>query len=271
MIFGYMDDSSDGYRADYFVSGGVVASEERWTKSRPSDLKAFHVDWMSALALRQVDGPFHSADCASRRGAFVGWEKEDCNALMRNLVDIIVDHGISGFASIVPIKTYKQVFPRAKTYDPYYLAVRHTLVILSEIGQMEKDSYGFGGMKCWFEYSRDTKPTIERIYEDLKNVKTWKPANSLKETANFEGKEVVPLQSADMVAREAFRRYMYPTQSSKQTEQMKSQLNFACWNLATLEYLRDHGGPNDMEAFTNWKTNADRPPQFDVFCEAPAM
>jgi len=263
MIFAYMDDSSDGYRAEYFVSGGAIAGEERWIKSRPTDQRSFYIDW--SVTCKDLKNPFHSAECSSQHGDFKGWTKPACAAFMDRLVNIIVSHGISGFASIVPIRLYKQVFPEAKLYDPYYLTVRHTLLALAGMGQLEKDRFGFGGLKCWFELDRKTKPTIERIYDALKKLKTWEPASSLEETPNFDTKKLVPLQAADMIAREAFRRYMYPGQSSKETDQMKGQLNFACWNLPTLEYLRDHGGPSDMGALARWHTNPDPPPPFDVF------
>jgi hypothetical protein len=258
-----MDDSSDGLRAEYFVSGGIIAGEERWARSRPEDQRSFHIDW--GVACKDLTKPFHSAECASQHGDFEGWTKPECAAFMDRLVDIIVTHNVSGFASIVPIKLYRRVFPEAKPYDPYYLAVRHTLLALAGIGQMEKDKYGFGGLKCWFEYDKKTKPTIEQIYEKLRNIQTWKPASCLQEFPSFENETLVPLQAADMVAREAFRRYMYPTQLSKQTEQMKAQLNFVCWNVPTLEYLRDHGGPSDMESLARWDSNPDYPPPFDVF------
>ena len=117
---------------------------------------------------------------------------------MAELVGLIREWRLGGFASVVPIPEYKAVFPGAKTYDPYSLALKHTLINMAHIGNEVKDQ-----IKCSFE-DGDTSVESHRIYNAMKAVELWGNRSYLG-GISFESKNLVPLQAADLMAREAFK------------------------------------------------------------------
>src|SRR4029077_4253631 len=124
-----------------------------------------HVPW--AVATIDLEEPFRSTDCETHRGQFEGWDKPDCDRLMDKLVTIILDRQLHGFASIVPSAAYKEVFPNSGEYDPYYLAVRHTIINMATIAHRVGQAIANVGMDCWFERSGATSGTTLRLYEEL--------------------------------------------------------------------------------------------------------
>src|ERR1022692_4521708 len=160
MLLSYFDDSSDGKHRYYFAVGGLVGPESQWSD--------FHAPW--ALATKNLKEPFRSTECECQEGQFKGWDKSDCDALMDRLVSIVLDQRIHGYASVVPIATYKSVFPNCDEYDPYYLAIRHSIINMGELGHKEQRLRGTGGMKCWFEDSTATRGKTRLIYEALQRI-----------------------------------------------------------------------------------------------------
>jgi len=238
MIFSYFDDSSDKRREKYFAAGGLIGGVEQWAQ--------FDLRW--AYSTRELEDPFRSTDCECGHGQFADWEKPKRDALMGELVGIIREFGLHAFASIIPISEYRKVFPDATEFDPYYLAVAHTIINMAVIG--ERIGHG---MKLWFENNQNTSGSTFAIYNNLRNVKTWSAAQNLQ-NIDFGDKRLRPLQAADLVAREAFKHIdnlgMRPTR--KPTERLKEHLAFILWTRETLEYLRTHNGPMNYDLLTSW-------------------
>jgi hypothetical protein len=154
MLFSYFDDSSDSAHKKYFACGGLIGGEIQW--------KNLHVPW--AVATIDLSEPFRSTLCECQQGQFKTWKKNKCDKLMARLVSILRELQLHGFASIVPVPEYMSVFPDAEEYDPYYLAVRHTIINMAVLGQRVRDTYNaLGGMECWFENSETTSPTTLKI------------------------------------------------------------------------------------------------------------
>jgi hypothetical protein len=258
MLLSYFDDSSDPKRQRFFAAGGLVGVESQW-----NDL---YVPW--AVATINLKEPFRSTDCETRHGQFQDWNKVACDQLMDKLVTIIVDLELLGFASIVPIADYQAVFPKSGEYDPYNLAVRHTIINMAEIGHRVGQERANVGMNCWFEESSATSGTTLRLYQELRAVSSWPQAKSLR-GIHFGDKELRPLQAADLVAREAFKHF--DNQGSRPTriplKRIGNRSTFIVWRREHLEYLRENGGPNDLELLTAWGTNPDKPkpPNFERY------
>lgn len=257
MLFSYFDDSSDPKRERYFAAGGLIGGEAQWTQ--------LHVPW--AVATIDLKEPFRSTDCECQKGQFKAWTKNACDQLIRKLVTIIVDLELHGFASIVPSDEYRGVFPRSGEYDPYYLAIRHTIINMAELGHSASKKIKSGGMECWFEQSHSTSNRTKTLYDELRAVASWEPAKSLK-GIHFAGKDLHQLQTADLIAREAFKHFdnqgLRPTRIPMR--RMSKLLNFIVWRKEQLEYLRDNGGPEDLGLLTTWGRNPNKPkpPSFEV-------
>ncbi len=189
MVFSYFDDSSDERRTKYFAAGGLIGGEDQWF--------TFDLQWLDAT--RDLNKPFRSTECECQHGQFKNWTKPRCNALMDRLVTVIRFYALMGFASIVPIGAYRRVFPNSGEFDPYYLAVTHTIINMATIGHNIHHN-----VKLWLEDSSSTKASSNRIYDDLKELKGWAPGRRLK-GISFDPKSLCPLQAADLVAREAFK------------------------------------------------------------------
>ena|ERR1022692_585592 len=257
MLLSYFDDSSDGKHRYYFAVGGLVGPESQWSD--------FHAPW--ALATKNLKEPFRSTECECQEGQFKGWDKSDCDALMDRLVSIVLDQRIHGYASVVPIATYKSVFPNCDEYDPYYLAIRHSIINMGELGHKEQRLRGTGGMKCWFEDSTATRGKTRLIYEALRDLESWKASVSLAPNAQFEPKTLRPLQAADLIAREAYKHFINLGRRKTRipVDRLKHLLNFHLWSRPSLEFLRDNGGPEDINLLTSWESSIPKPPQFDRY------
>ncbi len=241
MLFSHFDDSSDPAHQEDFAVGGLIGGEKQWAD--------FHVPW--AVATVNLTEPFRSTDCECNHGQFKTWSKPDCNALMGRLVSIVLERQLHGYASVVPIADYNAVFPGCGEYDPYYLAVRHTIINLANLGLKVRGYDILGGMECWFEESNATSGSTLKIYKDLK---TWEGGRGLK-GVHFGDKTIRPLQAADLVAREAFKYFKNrgTIKARIPVDRMRDVLNFCVWGRDALEYLRDYGGPEDVELLTSWE------------------
>ena len=54
--------------------------------------------------------------------------------LMRSLVQAILSANVFGVGSIVPVQDYRTIFPHAGEYDPYFPALKHTLINMAKVG-----------------------------------------------------------------------------------------------------------------------------------------
>jgi hypothetical protein len=237
MIFTYLDDSSDKRREKYFAAGGLIGGESQWS--------TFDLRWLDET--RELAEPFRSTDCETQHGQFKDWPKPKCDDLMGALVGLIRWYKLSAFASIVPISEYRAVFPEATEFDPYYLAVAHTIINMAVIGERASQY-----VKLWFEDGPTSGRTFE-IYHSLGNVNTWSAARWLT-NIDFGSKRLCPLQAADLVAREAFKHMdnLGVRKTRIPTERMKDMLTYIVWNRETLTYLRDNGGPSNLYLLTSW-------------------
>jgi hypothetical protein len=246
MLLSYFDDSSDSKHREYFAVGGLIGGEKQWSD--------FHVPW--AVATIDLKEPFRSTECECQQGQFTeenGWTKPKCDALMDKLVSIVIQQQLHGYASVVPVPEYKTVFPDCGEYDPYYLAVRHAIINMAHIGGKVQGYDILSGMECWFEDSNTTGSTTCGIYRALKNFNAWPDSKALK-GCHSSDKSLRPLQASDLIAREAFKHFknLGQRQTRIPVDRMRDILNFCTWDLATLEYLRDNGGPDDLDLLTSW-------------------
>jgi len=164
VIKGYFDDSGDDRKKKWATVGGLVGYENVWSR--------FELKWASATY--QLKKPFHAAECEAQQGCCEGWTIQQCNALMKELTGIVKKTG-GVFGSIVPIPEYRAVFPGGGVYDPYYLAVKHSIINMAYLGRLSAHNREFSAISIMHEEGdRDGK--LYEIYKALKRVKTWPDA-----------------------------------------------------------------------------------------------
>jgi hypothetical protein len=118
VLRGYFDDSGDNKRESFSAVGGLVGQPDRWSQ--------FEMCWSAATY--DLSEPFHSTDCEAQRGCCEGWTIDNCNALMKTLTAIIKETRLGAFGAVVPVAEYRSVFPDSKEYDPYFLALKQTII-----------------------------------------------------------------------------------------------------------------------------------------------
>lgn len=247
----YFDDSADARRERYCASGGFFGTPDQWD--------TFLVAWSHETA--ELKEPFHTTDCEGGRdrsrefgfGQFSGWPKDKRVHLITRLVDIIKHIGLAGFASIVPIQAYKTVFPNSADGDAYLLTIPHTIMNMAVLADRSKVD-----VKMWFEEGGPAGFTAEN-FKAIKAM-NWQPSKRLRSLA-FDSKKRYELQAADLIAREAFKRFdnMGIRQMRKPLLRIGERVFFVAWTEETLRYLASHGGLQNLELLAHWDEYPDAP------------
>ena len=192
MIFSYFDDSSDGKREKHVAVGGIIG-HEIW-------LNLFEGNWIEAT--KELAEPFRSTDCETQHGQFEHWEKGDCDALMKRLVGVIADKetGVGSFAFDVSVPLYREVFPDCDENAPVRFAVARTIVEMARLARKHDET-----IQLWFERGQFDS-LILQTYNSLRSLESWKwDERGRLFGISFDDKHLVPLQAADLVAREGYK------------------------------------------------------------------
>lgn len=232
----YFDDSSDDRRERYFVYGGLLGTDEQWDY--------FDILWNTAT--HGLGEPFRSTDCENGYGQFKGWPVHERKNLMARLTAVVSGLRLFGYASIIPIAEFKAVFPHLGEREAMRTVLAHVVVNMASLA----DRMGID-VAIWFE-NGPSSGAAHGIFDALAQAK-WKPAQRLRGPL-FESKRLRPLQSADLVAREAFKHIdnlgVRPTRKS--LVKISETQFFMLWNRGTLEHFAANGGPKNLN--TLWES-----------------
>lgn len=169
---------------------------------------------------------------------------------MARLTNVVRQLRLYGYASIIPIAAFKEVFPLLKEHEAFHVAMAHVAVNMARIADQ-----GNMDAAVWFE-NGSHGGAAKDIFDSLKKT-TWKPAQRLR-GPYFGPKELRPLQSADLIAREAFKHIdnLNVRPIRKPLIKLSQTLFFMLWNQGTLEHFAANGGPKNLQAMY---TSADIP------------
>jgi hypothetical protein len=107
----YFDDSSDAKRAEYCAYGGLIGSAAQWD--------AQLIGWGNAS--HGLKKTFRSTECEGGHGQFEGVDKSERDARMARMIDVLHATELRGFASIVPVRTYRSNTLRGYPRNAYAL------------------------------------------------------------------------------------------------------------------------------------------------------
>jgi hypothetical protein len=173
---------------------------------------------------------------------------------MTRLVGIICKPPLFQFASIVPIAEYREVFPKCKEHDPFLLTLRQVIMNMAVIAGRLSHSITL----CFEKGPIDA--AIFRVYESITKFEDW-PFSRYLAGAKFDSKNLYSLQSADLVARESFKHVdnlgVRPMRAP--VRRMKDTTYFVLWNKKALQYVRENGGPENLETLALWDSRTDTP------------
>jgi hypothetical protein len=244
MMESYFDDSADPRRSKFYACGGLLGGPEQWD--------AFEILWSQQT--HKLKEPFRSTDCETGHGQFKDWPKTQRDELMARLVGTLKTVQLRGFASIVPIKAYKAAFPACGEHDAFLLALRQAIMNMAYIAHELSHDVAL----CFEKGAIDSK--IHKVFDSIADWKEWPPTKRLR-TPRFDTKQLKALQSADLIAREAFKHVdnlgVRPTRIP--VARMEDRLYFVFWNEKALKYLALNGGPGNLELLAKWDQLKDAP------------
>jgi hypothetical protein len=251
VLRGYFDDSGDDKRQRFSAVGGLVGGPPQWSH--------FEKDWN--VATYDLPKPFHSTDCEAQRGCCDGWSVEKSAALMKRLTAIIKETRLGVFGAVVPVADYRAVFPDCRELDPYFLALKQTIINMAYLGRLATLS-GYSDSVAICHEDGDTSPAALQIYSDLKAVPGWEDSKYLV-GFSVETKKLAPLQGADLAAREAFKHAdnLGKRKTRKPVMALHWATSFHLWTRDSLEYLKSKGGQDDLDALTTWGQRGETVPQ----------
>jgi hypothetical protein len=175
---------------------------------------------------------------------------------MTQVVEVLHATELRGFASIVPVSLYREIFPNSEPDDPSLLTLRQAIMNMAYIAnELQMD------VQIWFEMGNQDA-AIRRVFGSIAEYKSWEPASRLR-SISFDTKRSVHLQAADLVAREAFKHIdnkgIRPIR--KPVSRLSDRLAFVLWNSETLTFLANNGGPENIGLLANWD-NVQGAPKF---------
>ena len=244
LLEAYFDDSSDENRKRYCAYGGWIGASAQWD--------AQLIGWGNASY--GLTEPFRSTDCETGHGQFEGIEKPERDARMTRMVDVLKATELRGFASIVPVATYREVFPHSRENEPSLLTLRQAMMNMAYIGHnLQMD------VQIWFENGSEDG-AISEAFSSIVACKSWEPAKRLR-TLSFDTKRSAHLQAADFVAREAFKhidnRGIRPMRIP--VKRLVDRLAFVLWNREALQFMARNGGFRNIELHAHWDSLPNAP------------
>jgi hypothetical protein len=194
----------------------------------------------------RLNDPFHAADCESGFGQFASWELQERASLMKNLVTRIRKQNIWSYGVTVSISDYRSIFPDAAPEHPSLLCAISAMIAMGVFGSVINER-----IAVWVERG-GYDGAVLRAFQTLQQMSPWVGQEKLYSVA-FGDKKLVPLQAADLMAREAFKHFdnegLRPMR--KPLIRLGQQMIFHKWRRDGLEHIRDLGYPRDLEGFAS--------------------
>jgi hypothetical protein len=125
MVLVYGDESMDETCQRVCAVAGIVGTEEQWA--------ALQAKWIE----RNGGIPFHANQCESDQGAYRDNTHQENQALYKDLITLLADSGLQGYASSVDLVAQSKAFPKAAnisqhTYYKVFIDVLEAMVFFAE-------------------------------------------------------------------------------------------------------------------------------------------
>lgn len=194
MIAAYFDESGthDGSVAVTFA--GYSGSPDVWT--------SFTHEWIALLG--QYGLPyFHMSDYVARVPPYDKFSDQQRIALVSLLIAIINKHDLAGTAVALKRADFGVVLPGAegRANDPYYMLMMRAMVDILLYASVRKQRVLFT-----FDRRQKVAELAGMLHEAMLQVHPWLKAVLSDGTVFGSKEEYVPLQAADLLAYESYRR-----------------------------------------------------------------
>ena len=252
-VFG--DESHDEKKQRVYVVAGIAGIKSEWEKLEPKWFK------------RTGGVPFHSSDCESDQEAYKANTHDENQKLYADMVKIILNSSLMGFASIVDLVAYKEFFPDIIDHMPYFFCFSKVIDYFDDLRSLyfppEKK------VEFIFHRNKETQGAAIIMYDYITQLEEYKyRTNYLGDTVTFDkSDERIGIQVVDVVAREAMKHFdNYLTGSNQLARQSVERLSSSgkfvfdifgrdYWESLQkqIDSLEDKPGVNGKD-YHNWKT-----------------
>lgn len=190
MLRAYLDDSGSDSKSQYYVLAGWVATVPAW--------ESLTDDWQAALMLHPPLAYIKATEAYGMSGEFLGWGKDEISGRLAIFGEIVRKHVIAGGGAAVRKQDYEEIIRGkvSKRFDsPYFVCFVSAITILVK----HLDALGFKD-KMDFVFDEDTiERKVRPLFDGFKEW-PWEFSDRLGSLDYRSDKEVLPLQSADLIA-----------------------------------------------------------------------
>jgi len=195
LLDGYFDDSGTHEASDAVTVAGYLSSPEVWAK--------FVEEWQSALTEWGLRF-FHMTDFANRAKLYADWTDQERRYRFARLVSITNRHALASVGFCIPKRSFDVIFPkRLKRFVGGAYGVASAACFL-EAAKLLGPKYPSVRVAYHFEAGTRGADAVFRASEWSRAVPANRDAMKF-ESLTFCGKEIVPLQCADILAYELYR------------------------------------------------------------------
>jgi len=208
----YLDDagSQDDPKNDIFVVGGYIAPEEVWT--------SFIAAWQGVLEGRGAP-PYHAADCEPGKngfghGLFDRWSSARLLELKKQLAPLthmLLKHGGAGVGrgvlvsefevSLAHDPLFRGMVPHVAKYCPLFFCLN---AVLDWVACAWPGRPSQGKISVIFEDGTRYAGAAADLFSWLRRTQSWADG-AFNSSFSRAGKDLVPLQAADMLAFELYK------------------------------------------------------------------
>lgn len=189
-VFG--DESFDKTGQRVYAVAGLLGTQEEW-------------DNLGATWLKRTKGViFHATDCEANRGDFKGVPHKQNLNLYKDLVQILANSGILGFAVAIDVKGYREIVPGAVLAEaPYFHGFTRVVVYLTGLAKYYIPPEW---IQFVFHQNINTQYNAGYLFNFLVIREKWKDyTSSVVDPVAFSSSKAVGIQAAGLLAREAMK------------------------------------------------------------------
>ena len=190
MLRAYFDDSGSDQRGPFFVLAGFVAKVPEW--------ESFADEWEQALKIPPVLEYVKAKEANRLKDQFYKWTVQQRDERLSLLGEITRKHVLAGAGVAVRQKEYNNIIRgqvNQRFDNPYFVCFIGIIELLLKY----MDDMGFTD-KIDFVFDEQSIEHNVRPMFDLYKAWPWKFADRMGSLDFRSDKEVLPLQSADLVA-----------------------------------------------------------------------
>lgn len=195
MISSYFDESGTHAGSVAVAFGGYSGHPDVW--------KSFEARWIQCLGDHGLSY-FHMAEFAGRIPPFDKLGERERVGFISSLIGCINDHDVAGTAIALKRQDFGLVIPeeaRGRANDPYYLLMMRAMVDVLLYATCRKERVLFT-----FDRRQKVAELAGMLHDAMLSVHPWLKAVLSDQTVFGSREEYVPLQAADLLAYEAYRR-----------------------------------------------------------------